>query len=73
MVFTPGQLRVCQEIGSGAVTYRTLGMVVVKRCSDLFRHWLLGLGSGHLLMKTAGANARQFEMHTFLLSGTSSN
>jgi hypothetical protein len=46
MIFAPGQLRVCQEIGSGEVAYDTLGMVVVKQRSGLFRHWLLGFGSG---------------------------
>ena len=66
MVFSPGQLRVCQEIGSGEVAYDTLGMVVVKRRSGLFRHWLLGFGSGDLLVKPAGANARQFEVHNVL-------
>jgi hypothetical protein len=69
MVFTPGQLRVCQEIGSGEVSYDTMGMVVAKRRSDLFRHWLLGFGSGDLYVKTAGANAQQFEMHNVLFVG----
>jgi hypothetical protein len=66
MVFTPGQLRVCQEIGSGEVVSDTLGMVVGKRRSDLFRHWLLGMGSGDLFVKTAGANTQQIEMHNVL-------
>jgi hypothetical protein len=69
MVFSPGQLRVHQEIGTGEVAYDTLGMVVAKRRSDLFRHWLLGFGSGDLLVKTAGANAQQFEMHNILFVG----
>jgi hypothetical protein len=70
MVFVPGQLRVRQEIGSGEVAYDTIGMVVAKRRSDLFRHWLLGVGSGDLLVKTAGANAQQFEMHNVLFVGS---
>jgi hypothetical protein len=69
MIFAPGQLRVCQEIGSGEVAYDTMGMVVEKRRSDLFRHWLLGMGSGDLFVRTAGANARQFEMHNVLFVG----
>jgi hypothetical protein len=69
MVFTPGQLRVCQEIGSGEVSYDTMGMVVAKRRSDLFRHWLFGFGSGDLYVKTAGASAQQFEMHNVLFVG----
>jgi hypothetical protein len=70
MVFAPGQMRVCQEIGSGEVAHDTLGMVVAKRRSDLFRHWLLGFGSGDLLVKTGGANAQQFEMHNVLFVGS---
>jgi hypothetical protein len=69
MVFSPGQLRVCQEIGGGEAAYDTVGMVVAKRRSDLFRHWLLGMGSGDLQVKTAGASAQQFEMHNVLFVG----
>ena len=70
MIFTPGQLRVCQEIGDAEAAYDTHGMVVAKRRSALFRHWLLGLGSGDLVVKTAGANAQQFEMHNVLFVGS---
>ena len=45
-------------------------LVVAKRRSDLFRHLLLGFGSGDLLVKTAGAHAQQFEMHNVLLVGS---
>jgi hypothetical protein len=70
MIFAPGQLQVCQEIGSGEVSFDTMGMVVVKRRSDLFRHWLLGFGSGDLVVKTAGAHAQQIEMHNVLFVGS---
>jgi hypothetical protein len=70
MVFAPGQLRVHQEIGTGEVVFDTLGMVVAKRRSGLFRHWLLGFGSGDLLVRTAGANAQQFEMQNVLFVGS---
>jgi hypothetical protein len=66
MVFSPGQLLVHQEIGSGEVAFDAVGMVVAKRRSDLFRHWLLGFGSGDLVVKTAGANAQQFEIPNVL-------
>jgi hypothetical protein len=69
MIFTPGQLLVHQEVGSGETAYDTVGMVVAKRRSDLFRHWLLGFGSGDLLVKPAGAHAQQFEMHNVLFVG----
>ena len=69
MVFSPGQLVVRQEIGSGEAAFDTLGMVVEKRRGDLFRHWLLGFGSSDLIVKTAGATARQFEMRNVLFVG----
>jgi hypothetical protein len=69
MVFAPGQLRVRQAIGSGEVSYDTLGMVVEKRRDDLFRHWLLGIGSGDLVVKTAGAHSANFQMPNVLFIG----
>jgi hypothetical protein len=62
MVFTPGQLKVCQEIGGGEVAYDTAGMTVEKHRNDLFRHWILGLGSGDLTVRTSGAQAHVFSM-----------
>jgi hypothetical protein len=70
MLFAPGQLKVCQEVGSGEVAYDTVGMAVAKRRSDLFRHWLLGFGSGDLIVKTAGAHSQQLEMRNVLFVGT---
>lgn len=69
MVFSPGQLRVRTEIGGGEVAYDTMGMVVEKRRDDLFRHWVLGMGSGDLIVKTGGANAQQFDMPNVLFVG----
>lgn len=69
MIFAPGQLRVCQEIGGGEAAYDTTGMVVTKQRSGLFRHLLLGMGSGDLLVKPGGANAQPFEVHNVLSVG----
>jgi hypothetical protein len=66
MVFTPGQLKVCLEIGGGETAYDTMGMTIQKERSDLFRHLILGLGSGDLIVNTAGAQAHHFEMHNVL-------
>jgi hypothetical protein len=48
------------------VAYDTVGMVVAKHRSGLFRHWLLGFGSGDLVVKPGGATAQQFEVHNVL-------
>ncbi len=69
MVFTPGQLRVRQEIGGGELAYDTAGMVIQKQRNDLFRHWILGLGSGDLVVITSGATAHHFDLPNVLFVG----
>jgi hypothetical protein len=69
MIFTPGQLKVCTEIGGGEKVYDAMGMTVEKQRSDLFRHWILGLGSGDLVVKTAGAQAHHFDLPNVLFIG----
>lgn len=69
MVFSPGQLRVRQEIGGGEVAYDTAGMVVQKQRNDLFRHWVLGLGSGDLVVNTSGAHSHHFDLPNVLFIG----
>jgi hypothetical protein len=69
MVFTPGQLRVRLEIGEGETAYDTTGMTLQKQRSDLFRHWILGLGSGDLIVRTSGAQAHHFDLPNVLFLG----
>jgi hypothetical protein len=69
MVFTPGQMKVQTEIGGGEVAYDTTGMTIQKQRSDLFRHWILGLGSGDLLVTTTGAAAHHFDLPNVLFIG----
>jgi hypothetical protein len=66
MTFSPGQMKVCTEIGGGERVYDAGGMTLEKQRSDLFRHWLLGMGSGDLIVKTSGAQAHQFDMPNVL-------
>jgi hypothetical protein len=61
MVFTRGQLRVRKAISQGETVYDTRGMVVQRHRDDLFRHWLLGFGSGDLTVLTAGSTPMQLE------------
>jgi hypothetical protein len=69
MIFTPGQFRVRQEIGAGEMAHDTTGMTVQKQRSDLFRHWILGLGSGDLIVRTSGAHPMQFDLPNVLFLG----
>ena len=54
LIFTPGQVRVRTEIGGEETVYDSAGMVVQKQRSDMFRHWILGFGSGDLIIKPVG-------------------
>jgi hypothetical protein len=69
MIFSPGQLRLRLEIGDAEHAYDTMGMTIQKQRSDLFRHWILGLGSGDLIVKTSGAQAHHFDMPNVLFLG----
>jgi len=53
--FRPGQVTQETVIGGAEHTYDTRGMVFVKHREDLFRHWVLGLGSGDIEFSTTGA------------------
>jgi hypothetical protein len=69
MVFTPGNLRLQLAIGDGETTYDTTGMTIQKQRSDLFRHWILGLGSGDLIVTTTGAQSHHFDLPNVLSIG----
>jgi hypothetical protein len=56
VVVTPGQVRVCQAVGAGETVYDTTGMTFQKQQNDLFRHWIVGLGSGDLIMHRSSTN-----------------
>ncbi len=65
-IFSRGKVRVRTVIGGGETSFDTFGIRVEKHTDDLFRHWLLGFGSGDLTVKTAGTNAAQFEIPNVL-------
>jgi hypothetical protein len=50
----PGQLTREYVLGAVENSYDTENMVFTKQQNDLFRHWILGLGSGDLEMQTMG-------------------
>ncbi len=66
IIFQPGALKVCLEIGAGEKQYDTIGMTIEKERSDLFRHWILGLGSGDLIVRTSGADRHEFRLNNVL-------
>jgi hypothetical protein len=57
---TPGQLTHDTVIGGAQKSYDTRGMVFEKQRQDLFRHWILGLGSADIQISTTGARRETF-------------
>jgi hypothetical protein len=65
----PGQLVHVSVFGAGEQTYDTHGMSVSKLRDDMFRHWVLGLGSGDLHIATTGAKKAEFIVPNVLFVG----
>lgn len=73
LIITRGQIRLRRDIGDGEVAVDAHGVVLEKKRNDLFRHWVLGLGSGDLHVKTGGPANLDFEMNNVLFIGTKLN
>ena len=67
---TPGQITRRVLFGSGSNSYNALGMGLEKHRDDIFRHWLLGLGSGDLRIRTSGATHEQIDLLNVLFIGS---
>lgn len=65
--FQSGQLTHESVFGGGHKSYDTSGMLFEKLRDDPFRHWLLGAGSGDLLINTAGAQREQIQIPNVLM------
>jgi hypothetical protein len=70
LIVTRGQVRVCKAIGDAEVAVDTAGLLLEKKRDDLFRHWLLGFGSGDLHVKTAAPSNIDFELPNVWLIGS---
>jgi hypothetical protein len=68
-VVHPGQLVHHTVFGGGEQSYDSRGMSVTKLRSDLFRHWILGLGAGDLHIATTGAKSTEFVIPNVLFVG----
>jgi hypothetical protein len=66
IVFTPRQFKVCTEVGGGEKVFDAMGMTMEKQQSDFFRHKIIGLGAGDLVVKTAGAQSQHFDLPNVL-------
>jgi FlaA1/EpsC-like NDP-sugar epimerase len=68
VAITPGQVRMCLAVGAGETVYDTTGMTFQKKQDDLFRHWIIGLGSGDLIMHRSGTR-EEIDMPNVLFIG----
>lgn len=66
ILFMPGQIKVCEHIGSSVRTYDASGVTFEKQRDDLFRHYILGFGSGDLVVRTAGAERHEIRLQNVL-------
>ena len=69
VIFTPGQVRVCEHIGSSVQAFNTAGVSLEKQRDDLFRHYIFGFGSGDLIIKMTGGDRREVRMPNVLFLG----
>ena len=67
---TPGQLTHKSLFGAGSKSYSAQGMALEKHRDDVFRHWLLGLGSGDLRIQTSGATREEIDVSNVLFIGS---
>jgi len=66
----PGQITHETVIGGAEKSYDTRGMVFEKHRYDLFRHWVLGLGSGDIQISTTGAKRETLHIPNVLFVNT---
>ena len=66
VVFDQGQIRYVREVGDSEIVIQSEGAVVEKKRNDVFRHWLLGFGSGDLVIRTEGQNGQSIELENVL-------
>lgn len=69
----PGQITHEYRIGGGEKAYSTDGMTFEKLRSDLFRHWILGFGSGDMIMhplRSAAGTPEELEVQNVLFVGS---
>jgi len=65
IVFDQGQLRYVHEVGDAEIAIQADGAIVEKKRNDVFRHWLLGFGTGDLKIKI-GHNGMQLDLENVL-------
>ena len=66
VIFDSGQIRYVEEAGDSQMAVQADGATVEKRRSDAFRHWVLGLGAGDLVIRAGGHGERAIHLDNVL-------
>lgn len=61
MTVDEGQIRYVLDIGDSAMVIPAEGATVEKKRNDVFRHWLLGFGTGDIQVKTANGQVIELD------------
>jgi hypothetical protein len=69
LIVSRGQVQVRKEIGAGELAVDASGLLLEKKRDDIFRHWVLGLGSGDLHVKTGTPSNLDFDLPNVLFIG----
>ena len=66
VIVTHGQIRIRESIGDGEIVLDTSAVVLEKMRNDFFRHWLLGIGTGDLHVRTGAVANKSFELNNVI-------
>jgi hypothetical protein len=66
----PGQITRVFVLGAASTSYDTENLVLEKFRDDLFRHWVLGMGSGDIRIHTHGARQDEIYIPNVLFVGS---
>jgi len=66
VIFSAGQIRLCEHVGAGVQVYPTQGVSMEKQRDDMFRHYILGFGSGDLILKMSTGERKEIRIPNVL-------
>jgi hypothetical protein len=66
----PGQITQSYVLGASSKSFDTQNLVFEKFRNDLFRHWILGLGSGDLRIETHGGTREEIFLPNVFFVGS---
>jgi len=67
---SPGQITEVKVLGGAERTFDARGIAIDHQADDFLRHLLFGFGSGDIVLKTSGADAKTIEIENVLFVRT---